>query len=499
MIRPIPWHRIVTGGIASAVLLTVVSAWLTYRQISALLETIRSIAHTHEALTAMEALRANFVEAENARRGYVIAGARRYLELYDTAGKEVVQTLERLRPLTSDNPNQQQRLGFLNALFHESSAQWQHSIDLQNAEGFYPEVQIALTGRGQDLLQQGHWMIEMMKAEEETLLKRRQELVEERSRGIYATILPLTGLQLGVLSLLLSLVIRDGAVRRDPVASPLVPMRQSPKHGRPRLLSSVLNTPLAARLPLHILVADDNLVNQRVALHLLGQLGYQPDVVGSGREVMEALSRQRYDIVLMDVQMPELDGLEATRLIHRQTPTGIRPRIIAMTANATPEDREVCLAAGMDDYITKPLHLERLEAVLVKWGESPTSPADRPQTSEPAADEFAALIQLRAMQPAGDSDIVTELIDLFLEDTPPQLETLRQAVQRSDPGALEQAGHSLKGSCAMIGAERMADLCAELERLGRAQTVIGADGVLMALDAEFGRVRDLLARLRQSP
>jgi CheY-like chemotaxis protein len=119
-------------------------------------------------------------------------------------------------------------------------------------------------------------------------------------------------------------------------------------------------------LPLRILLAEDNAVNQKLALALLDRLGYSADVASDGREALEALERQTYDVVLMDIQMPELDGLEASRRICERWPAGERPRIVAMTANAMPEDREACLAAGMDDYVAKPIRPEVLAEALRK-------------------------------------------------------------------------------------------------------------------------------------
>jgi CheY-like chemotaxis protein len=127
---------------------------------------------------------------------------------------------------------------------------------------------------------------------------------------------------------------------------------------------------LAERLPLHLLVADDNTVNQKVASMMLKRLGYTVDIVANGVEVLQALETRSYDIIFLDVQMPEMDGDEAARRIRDQWSTNepARPRLIAMTGNAMQGDRERCLAAGMDDYITKPVRVEKLQAVLERWG-----------------------------------------------------------------------------------------------------------------------------------
>jgi len=123
---------------------------------------------------------------------------------------------------------------------------------------------------------------------------------------------------------------------------------------------------MARRLPLRILVAEDYVVNQKLALRLLAQMGYRADVAANGLEAVQALERQPYDVVLMDVQMPEMDGLEATRRICERWPGGERPRIIAMTANAMQGDREMCLAAGMDDYVSKPIRVDELVQALAR-------------------------------------------------------------------------------------------------------------------------------------
>jgi CheY-like chemotaxis protein len=141
------------------------------------------------------------------------------------------------------------------------------------------------------------------------------------------------------------------------------------KDGEPRAqaqeaATSRFDPGMAARHPLRILLAEDNVVNQKLALRLLSQMGYRADLASNGIEAIESLERQAYDVVLMDVQMPEMDGLEATRRICARWGPGARPRIVAMTANAMQSDRDLCLAAGMDDYLTKPIRVERLVEAL---------------------------------------------------------------------------------------------------------------------------------------
>src|SRR5437016_8827234 len=123
---------------------------------------------------------------------------------------------------------------------------------------------------------------------------------------------------------------------------------------------------MAARHPLLILLAEDNVVNQKLALRILQQMGYRVDLASNGIEAIESVERQTYDVVLMDVQMPEMDGMQAAQTITTRWPAQRRPRIVAMTANAMQGDREACLAAGMDDYITKPIRVEALVDALQK-------------------------------------------------------------------------------------------------------------------------------------
>jgi PAS domain S-box-containing protein len=256
---------------------------------------------------------------------------------------------------------------------------------------------------------------------------------------------------------------------------------------------------MAERHPLHILLAEDNIVNQKVTLRILERLGYRADVVANGLEVLEALERQRYDVVLMDVQMPEMDGLEAARQINRRWPQGGRPRLIAMTAYALEGDREWCLAAGMEDYITKPVKIEELIESL----ERAASPAPReaasvaPRPEGPAGGEPTIEVSALNSLVAVMGSEVADVLDVFFENAAKLMGEIRGAAESGDAALLKSAAHSLKSSSAMFGALALSALCKDLENLGRAGTAAGAGARLAGLQAEYDRAMAALRTERQ--
>lgn len=245
---------------------------------------------------------------------------------------------------------------------------------------------------------------------------------------------------------------------------------------------------------MRILLVEDHVVNQKVALNLIEQLGYHADLAGNGLQALEAVRRQQYDIVLMDVLMPEMDGFETTHGIRQQSPPECQPHIIALTALVMPEDRDRYLAAGMNDYVSKPVDIAALQAAFARWEQADSRGGDQPLAKLPrrTAPEFTDLLGLREMEESAEPDIVTELITMFLEDAAAWLGALRQAVNYADAVAFERAAHSLKGSCASIGAQQLAACCADLERRGRTGQITGLEPLLAQLEAEFTHVRSEL-------
>ena len=254
---------------------------------------------------------------------------------------------------------------------------------------------------------------------------------------------------------------------------------------------------LGERMPLRVLVAEDIQVNQKLALRFLEGIGYRADVAGNGLEALEAVARQRYDVVFMDVQMPEMDGLAATREIHRRWGAS-RPRIIAMTANAMQGDRELCIAAGMDDYITKPLRRNDIEDALRRTvvaqhvASSPQAPESAP-TDEPDLDR-AVLADLEAQS---DAQFVSELVATFLDESRDLIVQIADALRAGDVAGLRRLAHSLKSSSASVGAVDLAARAEAIERLARDGALAATALLVPALDEHFARVeRELADRWR---
>jgi CheY-like chemotaxis protein len=283
---------------------------------------------------------------------------------------------------------------------------------------------------------------------------------------------------------------------------PAVPRREAVRE-------SLFDTQMGQRLPLRILVAEDNVINQQVALSFLERLGYRADVVANGLEVLSSLRRQPYDVVLMDVQMPELDGLEATRRIRQLSASGlaaeVQPRIIAMTANALKEDCEVCLAAGMDDYVSKPVQVEELIGALNKCRPCRLKSArKRTETAEPPAVEQAspevlnpkALAQLRIGLGRQADRLLPELIERFYVDADRLLGQARQALEQGHADDLRRASHSLKSTGATFGAMALSAVARQLENLARDGKLEEAGKQIAQAEAELARAKTALEAIR---
>ncbi len=231
---------------------------------------------------------------------------------------------------------------------------------------------------------------------------------------------------------------------------------------------------------LKVLLAEDNLVNQRLAVGLLGKHGHLVDVANNGQECVRQYQAGQYDVILMDVQMPEMDGLEATRVIRQlELERGTRTPIIAMTAHAMPGDRERCIEAGMDDYLAKPIRVRALMQALGRIVEE-TSAVDRDgPAATPMIDWHDAMETV-----GGDRELLCELIDVFVEERDNMMGEIRGALEVADVLELRRSAHALKGALHHLGAKTTAATARQLEQLGESGTVAGAAKWLKALDEQ---------------
>jgi CheY-like chemotaxis protein/nitrogen-specific signal transduction histidine kinase/HPt (histidine-containing phosphotransfer) domain-containing protein len=237
-----------------------------------------------------------------------------------------------------------------------------------------------------------------------------------------------------------------------------------------------------------VLVAEDNITNQQVAVGLLKRLGLGADAVANGVEALRAVEGIPYDVVLMDVQMPEMDGLEATRRLREQ---GKGVVIIAMTAHALQGDRERCLAAGMDDYVTKPVDGEALAEVLSRWlpeeGEEEEGDALEAEgdEGEPEFDRGGLLDRLM-----GDEELARMVVGVFLADLPRQMGALRAGLALGDGAGVELAAHSLKGSSANVGGERVRGVAGAMEAAAKGGDLAGVEELMGELEAAVAGYRE---------
>ena len=240
-----------------------------------------------------------------------------------------------------------------------------------------------------------------------------------------------------------------------------------------------------AATKLRILVAEDNPVNQTIALRTLEKLGHLPKVAANGREALAALQRESFDVVFMDVQMPEMDGLAATRAIREEERrSGRHLPIIAMTAHAMKGDKERCLGAGMDAYVSKPVSTIEIQKAIAQALHLPRDPAQSlsSSSSKQCWDRSKTMERL-----GGDEDLLREVVQIFLEETPKLMSTLQQGIENANPEIIERAAHSLKGQLGYLGLDEVAKLARELEEAGRRKELSRAAAMLSILTTEIAR------------
>jgi CheY-like chemotaxis protein len=249
---------------------------------------------------------------------------------------------------------------------------------------------------------------------------------------------------------------------------------------------------------LHVLVVEDNPVNQAVAMEMLATLGCTWGLAANGREALEAIAQDIYDVVLMDCQMPDMDGFEATRALREREAAAGAPRlpVIALTAHAMAGDREQCLAAGMDGYLAKPYGQQQLEETIRHHVEHQREVAAAPAAavSDTVGEglDRSALDNIRALDKSGGSAVLRRLIGIYLKSAPELVRAMRHAADAGDAAAVGRAAHSLKSSSLNVGAARLGSLCREIETAAKSTPPATSVALVAALESEYLRVAQLL-------
>jgi len=281
---------------------------------------------------------------------------------------------------------------------------------------------------------------------------------------------------------------------REAISRVLAPKEQT--GAVPMITRKLLQEDLDPKKALHILLAEDNAVNQKLAIRLLEKRGHQVTLAANGRQALSALEKTSFDLVLMDVQMPEMDGLEATRLLReREQGTGKHQPVVAMTALVMKGDRERCIEAGMDGYLSKPIRPQELDEVLDSYvtRERVDFAAESEAVAEPLESAVCATELLERID--GDRAFLAELLALFRDDYPVQVRAAREAVKTGNAEALQRAGHALKGALANLAAPASSRLAGQLESMGRSGDIQFAAGKLADMEAELERVVEELESL----
>ncbi len=257
-----------------------------------------------------------------------------------------------------------------------------------------------------------------------------------------------------------------------------------------------------------ILLVEDNLINQEVALHMLESLSCDVTLATDGIEALTLMDKKHFDLVLMDCQMPRMDGYETTRTLRKREADENRidrMPVIALTANAMSFDRQRCIEAGMDDYISKPLTLENLAKTIARLlpdrsrdSEIPSRPAAHTATAGTSQPINTAFLGLYQEMEAGDA-LLDRMIDVYLQEAPSAIQVMRTAINEDDPASLSRAAHKFKSSNMQLGADQMASLCTQLDKLGQLGTTTGGWVILSDMEHEFSRVHSALDAYRRQP
>lgn len=455
------------------------------------------IDRAYQALDTLSSLRSQLQDAQRGERGFVLTADEHYLAPYTSAATQVPQSLARLRQLLGADTAHRQTLDDLQASATATVDYLGLAVTQLRDEGFRDARPDVLGTAGTETLDRAGRFIDTLRQDQLTVLHaRQQQQQEQESRALW-----LVTAALGAAS---AIALTAWRATRSPAPSPPA----EPAAAVETFSASDSASEPAEETwhtPLRVLLAEDDPVNQKVAQFMLGKLGHRVDTVGNGLEAVQALRAADYDVVLMDVQMPILDGLEATRLIRSEFPADRQPHIIAMTASVLAEDRAACRASGMNDYLPKPVNLPDLTSALTPLLDlGHDLPGDDGESGDartaPDADrESEVRARLDDISDGAPSDpertLLARLLRSFTTGTPAGIDRLAALFTAGDvPGVRAQA-HTLNGSASNIGAVHLAGMFAAVEADARAGRLPRNAATMAAIRAEYAAVVPVCERL----
>ncbi|MFG1997478.1 response regulator [Actinoplanes sp. NPDC048988] len=428
--------------------------------IGAVLTESTSVDRTYQTLAALSDLRRQLADAQRGEQAFVLTADEHYLEPYTTAAAQVPPTLGELRVLIG--AAHRRTIDDLQASADATIEYYGQAVTLLRTDGFTTARPAAYGTVGTETAARAQQLISDLHRDQTALLHaQRQRVADRAAHAVFFVVAAVVAA---------AALVTLSARRARAVAAPASSERPDATWHE----------------PLRVLLAEDDEVNQQVAQFMLGKLGHHVDTVANGRDAVQAMRAADYDVVLMDVRMPVLDGLEATRLIRSELPPGRQPHIIAMTAGVLAEDRAACRAAGMNDYLAKPVRLAELTSALTPLlRTSPGGPA-RDGADDRDAAVRARMAEISDGEPRGpERTLIGAMLTSFTARTPAGLDRLARLITAGDVSGVRSQAQALTGSATDVGATRLARLLAGVEADARTGRLPRSPATMAAIRAEY--------------
>ncbi|MFF0373845.1 response regulator [Actinoplanes missouriensis] len=448
---------------------------VAYLCVGAALAPRQAIDRTQHTLALLSEVRGELADAQRGEQTFAFTADEHYLQPYTDAAAQLPASLAALRGSVGDGAAQQATVDALDAAATGAVQDLGRAVTMIRTNGAVGVSPVVLGTAGTELLANARQHLDVLQGEQIAQLRAQQQRAADETATATAAVVGAA-----LLGFLLLTARAWWSARSTTVPAASV-------DAAPSVVADEL-----WHAPLRVLLAEDEQVNQQVAQFMLGKLGHRVDTVANGLEAVQALRTTEYDVVLMDVQMPVLDGLDATRLIRADLPADRQPHIIAMTASVRVEDRTACRAAGMNDYLSKPIRCPELTAaltpLLLTGSDEPAAEAESPVAgADRGADIRARMADISDGEPTGaERQLLARLLTSFNRRMPGGIDELAGHITAGDVTAVQHQAHALKGSATNIGVTGLAHLFAEVEANARVGHLPAGPDTVRAIRAEFG-------------